>query len=229
MVHYGLGAVHPADIDEMIAAAVKSMRPGDWQSHPYRNTGVRLTPAEIEGSSADTDILVPSDPDILPPQKPYMRNPSEEEVVVRAPFDDHESLGRFARLYHHWGGAVTRDAAVDLASAAYALLDELRTLPDADPSIVHRALVAALNAATATKPKSSGKSSFLAYFRRVLASELDRMRLSDKSLEAAAYTEQRVAEDRLKKRISGGGARKGERPLSTSELAAIVFGYGEEV
>lgn len=81
LVHYGLKAIEPKHIDEMITAAVNELRRrGDGRNaDPVQNNGVKMTPYKKQGSQSDPVLLDASDPVLLNPQKPYLKEPLRGE------------------------------------------------------------------------------------------------------------------------------------------------------
>ena len=81
LVHYGLAALHPSDIDSMISDAVSKLRRNaEAQSaHPAKKSGAKLTPPKRAKWVSDPAIFVPSDPAVIIPQEPS----KEEPQVIR--------------------------------------------------------------------------------------------------------------------------------------------------
>ena len=78
LVHYGLGAIQPQDIQDMVAAAIKELRrreSGSADSAKKSGVSRKLTPPENAGSKADPAIFDASDSAILSPQEPLVDEP----------------------------------------------------------------------------------------------------------------------------------------------------------
>lgn len=217
LVHYGLGAIHPRDIDQMIAAAVEELRrSGSQKSDPAKKSGVRakLTPPKTADPKADPAKFSTSDPAKFPPQEPYKKEPSIKKIEGYgvASIDIEEThLNEFARLYAIWGnerGIVL--SPIDRQHTDRQLAGELSIHQHVDPQILRQAFIASLNTITAkshentlasTRPASAGGSAMLSYFRKCLRSEIGNVQLAAATLTAKARAEQHVQEAHLSQRV----------------------------
>jgi hypothetical protein len=221
LVHYGLGAIHPRDIDQMIAAAVEELRrSGSQNSDPAKKSGVKakLAPPKTAGSKADPANFSASDPAKFSPQEPYKKEPTikRTEGTRVASIDIEEShLDEFARLYTIWGnerGIVL--SPIDREHTDRQLAGELSIHQQVDPQVLRQAFIASLNTTSAkshenagasTKPASVGGSAMLGYFRKCLRSEIGNVQLAAATLTAKARAEQHFQEAQLTQRVQSIG------------------------
>lgn len=185
LVHYGLRAVHPRDIDQMIAAAVAELRSrASNKTGPAENSGVRskLTPPIAAGSNTESANFDFSDPVKFNPQKPCIEEPSVRESADARPLEtfSNNQLEELHQLFNNWGrnpGTLSFNE-IDRARSDRIMLDEIdacrRKHTDADEGHIQAAALVALNVLRSTRATGTHGGSMLRLFRKVMEAEIAR-------------------------------------------------------
>lgn len=234
VVQYGLGAICPNDIDEMLTAAVTAVADEMRQrersnSDPGKKPGVRhgLTPPKMSGSETDPDFSIPSDPDFFPPQEPLAVEPLLVSEFVHAredlEFVDAQDVARFNSFASTWGNPggkpLGRERTDQLLGTA------LREHDREPPAILANALRLVLAEAAITEPRVPGPKAFFGWFRAVLRSEVGKLKLSQAEHRARAVTAQHVAEHRHEQATVPRPSRRAGDSLEATRRGA--FGEGD--
>lgn len=136
-----------------------------------------------------------------------------------------EDADRFNGIHNEWQRRANRRASPEPRSNTDKFLTTAcRAHPEVDPAILQAAVLNALNLtdmaiATADKHKGSTAAS---YFTAVLATQVGKVALARASAEAAARTEQVVAEKRAATRVAAIGQRRG--PVKSSDVILDALG-----
>lgn len=238
LVHYGLCAVAPTDLDALVTDAVMKFRAARTAitapSHPCRKSGVRTNPTTVESHGSESHPCKSSqaDPVNFPRQEPYWNEPLKKEREGGGERrwscnieDAH--LDRFSELYTTWGSErsiilapINRDLTDGL------LASELAVYGDTPPDIIRQAFLLALNTTSAksydnrseeSRPGSGGGgSAMLGYFRKVLRSEIGNIGIASVAVAAKAASERAVQEVLHQKRIDGLAASANSIPPRSS-------------
>lgn len=187
LVHYGLGSIHPSDIDEMITAAVEELRRREsTKADPAEKSGVRaaLTPPKIAGSKPHPAKFSASDPADFNRQKPSIEEPIKKKGACASfALIAEEEFDEFHRLFHVWGREDSQTLSTLGRHETDTLLRrEISAHSSVDPNIVRSAFLVALNSTTAKshqnctkpEPRVAGGNAMLAYFRQCLLSNIQR-------------------------------------------------------
>lgn len=150
------------------------------------------------------------------------------------PLIDEAQLEEFNRLFSTWG--TSRASASPQAHRSVTdrfLYRELAAHSGEAPETLRAGCLAALNTLlAAAHDKASGTSShgraggqaMLAYFRKVLRTEIGNLKLANASLQARARTEQLIAEKRLVQgSFAVGAPARAHRRMSLDDIAAQAF------
>lgn len=209
ITHYGLKAIHPADIEAMISDAVKSLAASrTMQSAINLTAPPMMQPPSGCIQSGRSDCIKSR------PQKPYIEEPIDSKFVDAHARDanynvfDENELKELHALYNGWGRKPGSPAfnIVDRQYCDRMISDEIAACRNRNPGIddgcIRSAALVTLNTLRSTRPTGASGGSMLKLFRAVIDSELARQCLPATQVKRA----------------------QARGPTSTVELARTAFG-----